>query len=423
MDDNPEIWPLFAWDGHRLLIVRVDAALAPRWFSIVAHAGLTSRIVAMANTTCFTQLPAGCRHIDLFMQDAPGRLSLVSVELDDLLSEGMIDPGLAGVRRIAVSGLASGPTLEWLNGPAPDAIATGLFLPMAALDDQRRCRIGPAADPHATQGLTHVSVSRGSGSSGLLVNLRPDGDDAQNAPPVMAAHVVARSAEMRKALAAIDPSGVADVEDALDRVASASFPPGQPDATGLDSVMSFRRGFRIFQPSPAAEGKGFVLALPQWVQQDEIVLFAPRGQRLVQADDETGGAGSRLMVRETDGVIVSTVFSRPYRPATSSALATLGSQARGTVAIHSGGTMVAANLVETAADLVEAFWAPQPGDSGHHVFAGTPFPGGDVCAGRSCRSSLACRSCTWHPTRNQPHRSRGAGRFAGAGPHRVPAMV
>ncbi len=360
MDDNSEIWPLFAWDGHRLLIVRADAAPTSRWFGIVAHAGLTSRIVATAGANsevCVAQLPVSCRHVDLFMLDAAGQLSVVSAELDDLLSEGMIDPGLAGVRRIAVSTTGSGTTLVWLNAASPDVIAAGLFLPMAALGEQRRCRIGPVADPQASQGLTMVSVGRMSDMPSLQVTLRPDGDGVQNAPPVMAAHVMARSAEMRKAVTAIDPSVVAGLEDALERVASASFPSGQPDATGLDPVMSFRRGFRIFQPSLSDDGKGFVLALPQWQEQDEIILFAPRGQRMVQADDETRNAGSRLMIRETDGAFVSTVFSRPYRPATSSALATLGSQARGSVAIHSGGTIVAGNLVETAADLVEAFWA------------------------------------------------------------------
>ncbi len=360
MDDNPEIWPLFAWDGHRLLIARADTALALRWFGVVAHAGLISRIVATTSITseaCITQLPVGCRHIDLFMLDAAGHLSVVSVELDDMLSEGMIDPGLAGVRRIAVSATTSGTMLEWLNAASPDIIAAGLFLPMAALGDQRRCRIGPVADPQASQDLTLVSVGHAPDSSGLLVSLRPDGDGVQNVPPVMAAHVIARSAEMRKALTAVDPSVVAGLEDALERVGSASFPSGQPDATGLDPVKSFRRGFRILQPSPSEDGKGFVLALPQWQQQDEIILFAPRGQRLMQANDETRNAGSRLIIRETEASFVSTVFSRPYRPATSSALATLGSQTRGAVAIHSGGTMVAGNLVETASDLVEAFWA------------------------------------------------------------------
>jgi hypothetical protein len=360
MDDSAEIWPLFAWDGHRLLIVRVDEPLVPRWLCIVAHTGLTSRIVATTSAIseiCIAQLPVGCRHIDLFMQDAAGQMMVVSVELDDLLAEGMIDPGLDGVRRVAISSAASGPALDWLNAAAPDMIAIGLFLPMAALGDQRRCRIGPMADPHAAQDLTKVSATRAPDSSGLLVSLRTDGDRVLNVPPIMAAHVIARSAEMRKAVAALDPSVVAGVEDALDRVASASFPPGQLDATGLDPVMSYRRGFRILQPSPSEDGKRFVLALPQWAEQDEIVLFAPRGRRLTREDDETVAAGSRLMIREADGTFVHTVFSRPYRPATSSALATLGSQARGAVAIHSGGAMVAGNLVETAADLVEAFWA------------------------------------------------------------------
>jgi hypothetical protein len=359
MDDNPEIWPLFAWDGHRLLIVRADEVLTARWLGIVAHVGLASRIVATAGTAsdiCIAQLPAGCRHIDLFLQDASGQLSIVSAELDDLLLEGMIDPGLAGVRRTAVFSKASGPALEWLGAAAPDMIAAGLFLPMAALGEQRRCRIGPAADPRAAQGLTQVSVARAPGSSSLQVTLRPDRDGAQNVPPVMAAHVIARSDEMRKALAAIDPSVGAGLEDALDRVAAASFPPGQPDATGLDSVMSFRRGFRVLKPSPSEDGKGSVLALPQWEENDEIILFAPRGQRLTRADGEIDAAGSRLMIREIDGAFVSTVFSRPYRPATSSALATLGSQARGAVTIHSGGAMAAGNLVETAADLIEAYW-------------------------------------------------------------------
>jgi hypothetical protein len=360
MDDNPEIWPLFAWDGHRLLIVRVDETPASHWFGIVAHAGLTSRVVATTSSTsqpCVAQLPAGCRHIDLFMLDDAGYLSVISVELDDLLSEGMIDPGLAGVRKIGVSSAPSGPAIDWFNAAAPDMIATGLFLPMAALGDQRRCRIGPVADPHAAQGLTTVSVSKASGSSGLLVSLRPQGDDTNTVPPVMAAHVIARSAEMRKALGGIDSLVVAGLEEALDQVASASFPPRQQDATGLDATMSFRRGFRILQPTRSEDGTSFGLALPNWQEQDDIVIFAPRGHRLVRADDETGSAGSRLMIRETDGSFVSTVFSRPYRPATSSALSTLGSQARGTVTIHSGSMLAAGNLVETAADLVEAFWA------------------------------------------------------------------
>jgi hypothetical protein len=360
MDDNPEIWPLFAWDGHRLLIARADEAQAYRWLGIVAHAGLTSRIVATTCTTsdgCIAQLPFGCRHIDLFMRDAAGHLSVVSVELDDLLSDGMIDPGLAGVRRTALSSAASGLTLDWLNAAAPDIIASGLFLPMTALGDQRRCRIGPLADPRAAHGLTRVSVSQAPDSGGLQVSLRMDSSSTQALAHVMVAHVIARSAEMHKALKAIDPSVVASLEDALDGVAAASYPPCQSDATGLDSVMSFRRGFRILQPSPSADGQGSVLTLPQWQEQDEIILFAPRGQRLSRADDETGGAGSRMIIRMSDGAFVSTVFSRPYRPATSSALATLGSQARGAVTIHSGGTMVAGNLVETAADLVEAFWA------------------------------------------------------------------
>jgi hypothetical protein len=385
MDDNPEIWPLFAWDGHRLLIVRANGAQTTRWLGIVAHAGLTSRIVATTSATgdtCIAQLPAGCRHIDLFMQDSAGRLSVVSVELDDLLSEGMIDPGLAGVRRIAVSSAPSGPTLDWLNASSPDIIAASLFLPMAALGDQRRCRIGPMSDPQAGQGLTVVSVKQGPDASGILVSLHADGDSMRNVPPVMAAHVIARSTEMHKALKAIDPSVVAGLEEALDGVAAASFPPGQPDATGLDAAMSFRRGFRILQPSPSADGQGAVVAIPQWQEQDEIILFAPRGQRLTRADDETDGAGSRLMIREADGAFVSTVFSRPYRPATSSALATLGSQARGAVAIHFGGTMVAGNLVETAADLVEAFWARHhnPATAGsmslleRHLTAGTFAP-------------------------------------------------
>ncbi len=358
MDDNPEIWPLFAWDGHRLLIVRADMALASKWCGIVAHAGLASRIVASSRgngEVLFAQLPVGCRHADLFMLDAAGLLSLVSVELDDLLSEGMIDAGIAGVRRIGVCNAASGTTLEWLDTAAPDPVAAGFFLPMTALADQRRCRIGPAADPLAAQGVTRVSISHASGSSGLLISLRTDGDSAQPQPPVMAAHVIARSAEMRKALSGLDPSVVGDLEEALDGVAALSFPPGQRDATGLDSATSFRRGFRILQPFPSENGAA--LALPDWQEQDDLILFAPRGQRLTREDDETSAAGSRLMIRETAGAFVSTVFSRPYRPATSSALATLGSQARGAVTAYSGGTTAAGNLVETAADLVEAFWA------------------------------------------------------------------
>jgi hypothetical protein len=420
MDDNPENWPLFAWDGHRLLIVRADMALAASWCGIVAHAGLASRIVATTRAggeVLFAQLPIGCRHVDLFMLDATGRVSLVSVELDDLLSEGMIDPGITGVRRIGIHSAATGTTLEWLDAAVPDPVAAGLFLPMAALADQRRCRIGPAVDPRAAQDLTQVGISRTSGSSGLLVSLHADGDTAQPLPPVMAAHVIARSAEMRKALTALDPSVVGRLEGALDRVASASFPPGQRDATGLDSVMSFRRGFRILQPFPS--GNGSVLALPDWQEQDDLILFAPRGQRLTRDDDESLAAGSRLMIRESGGTFASTAFSRPYRPATSSALATLGSQARGAVAIHSGGAMVAGDLVEAAADLVEAFWTRHHSPSA----AGAPSADGHVCSDRSRRKSLACHSGTRSPARNQPHSAGRTGRPACADPYRVSAMV
>jgi hypothetical protein len=267
MDDNPEIWPLFAWDGHRLLIARADEAQACHWLGIVAHAGLTSRIVATTSATgetCIAQLPSGCRHIDLFMQAGDGHLSVVSVELDDLLAEGMIDPGLAGVRRVGVSSAASGPILDWLNASSPDMIAAGLFLPMASPGDQRRCRIGPVSDPRAAHGLTVAGVGQAPDSSGLQIRLHMESDSTQVLPPVMAAHIIARSQEMRKAMTAIDPSVAAGLEDALDRVAAASFPPGQSDATGLDSVMSFRRGFRIMQPSPLENGAGYALALPEW---------------------------------------------------------------------------------------------------------------------------------------------------------------
>ncbi len=318
LDDAQEA-VLTVWDGSRFAFQATGGAVA-----LVAHTVSGQELTAVWEGTagaCVVPLPEGCRHVELQILDGGLPTRTIAVELDDLLLPDLIAPGLVGLRTVSCS-LVDG---ALVLGTGPDAAMRGLVLPGASTMGAAafsRLRVGPLHDPAGPGRRILISAGAGPG----MVTLSSEG-------------------------AAALPL-VAHVFGAFAGAAARPLPEGA-DATGASAETSRERGFRMLG-FETAESARSALSIAGFMPGDELIAFAPRGY-VVAWSGEPDRTGSRLFLsQDSSGAWQARAVSAAYRPATSTAMASLGGA--GAVALYEGGATATVKGADFAADLAEAIW-------------------------------------------------------------------
>jgi hypothetical protein len=330
---------LAVWDGSRFAF---QAAERLGVIALVSHTAAGQELTAVwesAAGACIAALPENCRHVELQLFDGGLPTRTIAVELDELLLPDLIAPGLAGLRTISCTLSESGLVLS----ASADGAVRGLALPGPAAMGATpfsRLRVGPLHDP-AGPGR-RILLGAEAGPDGVM--LATEGAEALP----LVAHVF----------------GGDDAGRAL---------PAEADASGASAETCRERGFRMLAFA-AGQGMRPTLAIPGFGPGDEAIAFAPRGH-VVAWRGEPDRTGSRLFLsRDDSGAWQARAVSAAYRPATSTAMASLGGG--GALALYEGGATATAKGADFAADLAEAIWrrhrAPRRPEAGW--LAAVPAP-------------------------------------------------
>jgi hypothetical protein len=351
------------WDGSRQVAAIWRQSAPARFLAAEETRGRISLIAAADAGTAplFATLPIGSRALHAVTVDADGGLTTIPVQLDDRLSLTDADRNAAGLTLIRVyrdenGGLAS------RTGPAGTAqtvsdttlLASGLNRASGSEADGYRVLAGPFLHPDDERAATTTMTARRGESGGLTLAFGGDGDEAA-AEGLLVAHLPAAMREARQALAQIDQDLRLAIEAELDTLAASPADQRDADATGLGRVAALRRGFRLLRPR--AEAEDIALSLPDWVEADDIIVFAePRRQLAWNSNGEVVG-GSPMTLRWQEGAFAAIPHGARYTASAATGL-TLG-QGGGNalvVAAAGGATPLHDDLALAAERLAEGLW-------------------------------------------------------------------
>lgn len=330
------------WDGsHHVAAIWRDSAPA-RLLAAEETNGRISLIAAADTGTAplFGTLPPGSHVLHAVTVEPDGSLTTIPVQLDDKLSLAEADRGAAGLSPIQAY-LDDEGRLAHHSGPANASVpagtailATGLNRASGSDTEGWRILAGPFLHPDDERAATSVLTARRSEAGGLTLTFTGDNAEAA-AEGLLVAHLPAAMREARQNLAQIDQDLRLAIEAELDTLAASPADQRDVDATGLGRVAALRRGFRLLRPR--VEAGGGVLTLPDWVEADEIIVFAEPRRHLAWTGEGEAVSGSPMTLRWQEGAFAALSHGTRYTASAATGL-TLGQSGGNALVVATAGS-------------------------------------------------------------------------------------
>ncbi|CAN7618589.1 hypothetical protein LJR090_005371 [Bosea sp. LjRoot90] len=350
------------WDGSRH-VAAIWRQSAPIRFLAAEEAGGRISLIAAADagtTPLHGKLPAGSRALHAVTLTPDGRLTTVPAQLDERLSLNEADRRSLGLSLVQVH-RETDSALVLRDEPAgeqtqTDLLASGFNQASGSEADGFRLLVGPFLNPEDERAaLTQMAASRNGPADGLTLSF--SGDDAQTASEgLLVAHLPIAMREARQALGHIDQELRLAIETELDLLAASLTDQRDVDATGLGRLAALRRGFRLLRPQARPDGSAGI-ALPDWVQGDEIIVFAAPRRQLVWAGEGEAISGAPMTLRWQDGAFAATSHRQGYAASTATGL-TLGASGGNALVVATAGATAPLydDLALAAGRLAEGLW-------------------------------------------------------------------
>lgn len=348
------------WDGSRH-VAAIWRQSAPIRLLAAEEAGGRISLIAVADAGILPlhgRLPAGCRALHAVTLNSDGQLATIPVQLDERLSLNEADRrapelSLTQVHRDTDGQLAL--RSESDEEQQADLLASGFNQASGSETDGFRLLVGPFLSPEDERAaLTRIVASRNGLADGLTLSFC--GDDAEAASGgLLVAHLPAAMREARQALGQIDQEIRLAVEAELDLLATSLTDQRDLDATGIGRLAALRRGFRLLRPRAESDGSAH-LALPDWAEGDEIVVFAAPRRQLTWAGEGEAVSGAPMTLRWQDGAFAVTAHRQGYAASTATGL-TLGGSGNALVVSTAGAAIpLHDDLALAAGRLAEGLW-------------------------------------------------------------------
>jgi hypothetical protein len=330
------------WDGSRH-VAAIWRDSAPIRFLAAEESGGRISLIAAADAgiaPLFGTLPQGSHALHAVTLAADGSLVTIPVQLDDKLSLAEADRGAAGLSLVQAY-LDDDGRLAQRSGPTDASafgetaiLASGLNRASGSDAEGWRLLAGPFLHPDDERAATSMLTARRGEAGGLTLVFT--GDDAEAAAEgLLVAHLPAAMREARQALAQIDQDLRLAIEAELDTLAASPADQRDVDATGLGRVAALRRGFRLLRPR--AEAEGGMLSLSDWVEADDIIVFAEPRRQLAWAGEGEAVSGSPMTLRWQEGAFAALSHGTRYRASAATGL-TLGQSGGNALVVASAGS-------------------------------------------------------------------------------------
>ncbi len=350
------------WDGSRHVAAIWRQSAPVRFLAAEETSGRVSLIAAADAGTAplFGMLPAASRALHAVTVEADGRLTMIPVQLDERLSLAESDRGAAGLSLVQAYRDGEGGLAQRSAPPdaAPagevDLLASGLNRASGLETAGYRLLAGPFLHPDDERTATTTMTARRGGSGGLMLAFAGDGGEAVS-NGLLVAHLPAAMRDARQALAQIDQELRLAMEAELDTLAASPADQRDVDATGLGRVAALRRGFRLLRP--LAEADSGMLSLPDWVEADDVIVFAePRRQLVWNGGGETV-SGSPMTLRWQESDFAAIAHSTRYSASAATGL-TLGQGGGNALVVSAAGSPAPLHddLALAAGRLAEGLW-------------------------------------------------------------------
>lgn len=354
------------WDGSRQ-VAAIWRDSVPARFLAAEEAGGRISLIAAGNDEpgpLTGTLPTGSHILYAVSQAADGRLLTIPAQLDERLSLGEADRRAASLTLVqARLGEANAVSID--TAPATEAqaagdglAASGFNLASGSQAEGFRLLVGPFLHPADQRAATtRLTASRTGETGGLSLSFA--GDDGQEAEAIaggiLVAHLPAAMREARQALAQIDQDLRLAIEAELDTLAASPADQRDVDATGLGRVAALRRGFRLLHPEAVANG-ACRLALPDWVEGDEVIVFAEPRRQLAWTGEGEAASGAPMTLRWQDGAFVATAHRESYAASAATGLTLGGSGNALVVSAPGAAAPLHDDLALAAARQAERLW-------------------------------------------------------------------
>jgi hypothetical protein len=350
------------WDGSRHVAAIWRDSASARFIAAEEASGRISLIAAADAGTAplFATLPPGSHVLHAVTVEPDGGLVTIPVQLDDKLSLTEADRSAADLALVQTY-LDDEGRLAQQTGPAGAAptalaalLASGLNRASGSDSEGYRLLAGPFLHPDDERATTTTLTARRGEAGGLTLAF--SGDEAETAVEgLLVAHLPAAMREARQNLAQIDQDLRLSIEAELDTLAASPADQRNVDATGLGRVAALRRGFRLLRAR--AEAEGGVLALADWVEADEIIIFAEPRRQLVWAGDGEAVSGNPLTLRWQEGAFAVLSHGTRYTASAATGL-TLGQSGGNALVIATAGSAAPLHddLALAAGRLAEGLW-------------------------------------------------------------------
>lgn len=350
------------WDGSRHVAAIWRQSAPVRFLAAEEASGRVSLIAAADAGTAplFATLPPGSHALHAVTVEADGRLGTIPVQLDERLSLTEADRNATGLSLVQAYRDDEG-GLAQRAGPGDAAatteaglLASGLNRASGSETEGYRLLAGPFLHPDDERAATTTMTARRGESGGLTLAFGGDGGEAV-ADGLLVAHLPAAMREARQALAQIDQDLRLALEAELDTLAASPADQRDADATGLGRVAALRRGFRLLRPR--AEAAGSVLALPDWVEADDVIVFAEPRRQLVWDGDGEAVSGSPMTLRWQDGAFAAVAHGARYAASAATGL-TLGQGSGNALVVATAGAAAPLHddLALAAGRLADGLW-------------------------------------------------------------------
>jgi len=351
------------WDGSRH-VAAIWRHSAPVRFLAAEEAGGRISLIAAADagtTPLHGKLPAGSRALHAVTLADDGRLATLPVQLDERLSLAETDRRASGLSLVQVhSDTAGGLALQDAPMGEQDKavlLASGFNQVSGSEAEGFRLLAGPFLHPQDERAaLTQMSALRSGPADGLTLSF--GGDDVKAVcEGLLVAHLPAAMREARKALGQIDQELRLAIEAEIDLLAASLTDQRDIDATGLGRLAALRRGFRLLHPQAQPDGTAG-LALPDWSEGDDVIVFAAPRRQLAWASEGEPVSGAPMTLRWQDGAFAVSAHREGYAASTATGL-TLGGSSGGNalvVANAGTGTSLHDDLALAASRLAEGLW-------------------------------------------------------------------
>lgn len=349
------------WDGSRHVAALWRHSAPARFLAAEDTSGRISLIAAADAGTAplIAALPAGSRAFHAVTVEADGALTTIPVQLDEKLSLTEADRDAAGLSLVQACRSDQG-GLAQLTGPGErpaadvDLLASGLNRASGSEAEGYRLLVGPFLHPDDERATRTMMTARRPETGGLTLAFAGNGDDG-TAEGLLVAHLPAAMREARQTLAQIDQDLRLALEAELDTLAAAPADQRDVDATGLGRVAALRRGFRLL--APRAEGGEDLLSLPDWVEGDDIIVFAEPRRQLLWSGDGEMVSGSPMTLRWQDGAFAATPHGARYTASAATGL-TVSQGGGNALVVATPGTAAPLHddLALAAGRLAEGLW-------------------------------------------------------------------